>query len=294
MNSPDPTPKGHPMLPSRLLISLLMALLPTLAAADSTAASTSTDDLSARMRPLAPAELRAVQDIGRTVLGAKRSQVPDAEQEALHQELKALSAELDQAVRSALTAPPILHLAGAQDTAQAPKQVVPTTVSTLTLDTPPQRQLVAGPKGQLTQKEIAPAAKADFKTEFSQSALAAPVAAQATETPVAEQRFAKVRARLASLPARLQQFAAAAQQQGGEDRRAQTGSLSAKVEALEGEVQAALDAPEGERQQKLAALRERLQPKSLADLRAQRNPDSQGSHGQPESTPTLTTITRHR
>lgn len=103
-----------------VLLIALGALCPLLAIAQSrnTPARELEKPVSAYFRTLPPADVEAVQGLGRAVLGAKRGYALSPEQAALRLELKALSAEIDSAfITVANRTAPRLQIEGGKETA---------------------------------------------------------------------------------------------------------------------------------------------------------------------------------
>lgn len=235
---------------------------------------------------LAPVDLQTIQGLGHAVLAAQQGATPDPAQEALRNDMKALGVALDQGLAAILTTPPKLQL-GKGRTVRA---LSGGTQSFRAAASNRQYQVIIGPDGQVTQQEVPSMLEASAVPETA--VLVRPHAPQ--ETSAGDEHFAAVRGRLAAVRQRTG-LPAASSQPYDEVRSVHTATLLSKSSALHDELEAALAAPSADNASRLANLRERLRPKTLPEVLAERQAaDRQAGESIPEPTPTISTITRHR
>lgn len=192
--------------------------------------------------PLDAGQLQAIQHAGRSVLTAKRGYGPSAEQVALREELKALSAAIDAA--------------------------------------------------------LAPRPGANVLLRDSADASAA------TPSAAPGDRVGELRARLATVRERRQKIEGDTRRAPSHPSQPRMRQLTAKVADLEREADAALNASGGDRIDRLRRLRERLQAKDWPETMDERSGKPAGRSGDAaprevagapsESTPTISTLVRHR
>jgi hypothetical protein len=235
--------------------------------------------------PLNAEHLATIQGVGRTVLAAKHSTQPDPAVEAMHQQLKAVSAELTKVFREGSTSKPILRL-GKKDTSGASSQASrrADAGATLKSDTPTVTRLVPGAEpGTFVEEAVAPSPSRSARAVTAQSTSSATSNSDAWHKDVAslQGRLANARAQLPAGPATAG------------TRMMDHRLLANKESQLLDEVQLAVNAQDATQ---LAALRDRMTPRRLpaerARLQAMADPDHQTKSVAP--TPTVSTLTKHR
>jgi len=228
--------------------------------------------------PLAPADTQIVQRIGRAVLAARQSATPNPAAEAMRQELKALGAELNQAVLTIANTPPKLTLGKARKvTAQA------STGHLNLIETNRTIHAVRNASGQFEQQNIAPS------PAVAASLTGAPVSPGPPEVATwPSTHFDGVRRRADSLH---QSAATLSTQRTGDAADA----MLARVATLRDDIHAALDSPSTGDGSSIAKLRDRLRPRTMAEVLAgQRAAAQEAGVPLPEPTPTISTLIRHR
>jgi hypothetical protein len=228
-----------------IITTILLSALPIFASADVTKLSSDTQGQSGALRvigPLDATEKRVIQHVSRSVLTAKRGYTPDAEQLALRDALKGLSAAID----ATLAPQPGSNLRLLDSTAAAN---------------------AAGPR------------------------------------PAGNDRFAGLRARLATVHAHRQKIESNVKRTKRNLNQPQTEDLAAKVAEMALEADAALNATGDERISRLHALRARLQARSLRETGEEQFEQAAGLTGKPAPgkgvgapgriTPTISTLVRH-
>lgn len=227
-----------------------------------------------------PAEHRAlIQLSGQTVLSAKHSARPDPAAQATGQELKAVSTELMRVFRDSSLARPVLQTAvqkraisGRSEGARAPA-IAPA----------PARRLIPGDEpNRFVEAPLEPSAAAGQPETAIEATAAEPV----RDSAGWRGDFGGLQAQVTRARDALPAVAA---------RRSQAEATASTLAAEKGAntlaaLQAALDAQDPAQ---LAALRERLKPRTLPEER-ERLRRLAGLPVQTTSSPTLTTQTRHR
>lgn len=230
--------------------------------------------------PLSPAEMESIQGLGRTVLAAQQSATPDPTQEALRNDLLAMSAALDQALAAIVKTPPQLHGEG-----RTIRAIPSATVQTLHADTKNlEFRVSVGPDGQLTQQTTPSLPEANAAFEAPTLRAHAP-----REAIDGIDHLAAVRGMLATAKQHAAQMTAAPQPT-NEVQKIHNAHLLAKSKVLHEEMEAMINATASDDATKLAQLRERLHPKNLREMFAKHEAGKQI----PEPTPTISTLTRHR
>lgn len=230
--------------------------------------------------PLSPTEMESIQVLGRTLLAAQQSATPDPTREALRKDLLAMSAALDQALAAIARTPLQLHGEG-----RAIRAIPSATAQTLRADaTNLEFHVSISPDGQITQQAVPPLLGANTVFE-------APTLRPATrqETAVGVDHMATVRGMLATAKQHAAEMTADPQPT-DEMQKAHNAHLLSKSKALHEELEAVMNGTAGDAAAKLAQLRERLHPKNLREVFAER----EAGKPIPESTPTISTLTRHR
>lgn len=262
----------------------IFMLLPLHAVADTAVSSE-----KAALHPLSPVQIQQIQGVSHAVLAAQGSQIPDPQKEALRQEIKALGVALDEAVLAITTTPPKLNYAKQKVEIRNPS-------GQARLINNNQAPIVIQSGGELSIQKTAP--------------LPADSVASVEETPVTHEpvhgipqervqfdknSLSKVQNHLASVRQHRQSLEAQVQEHAGENNADEMRALPASVAHLENDLSDALNSPDGPDVGKLVVLRDRLKPKTYAELRKeQQHLARENGESIPEPTPTFSTITKHR
>lgn len=204
---------------------------------------------------LAPAEVQTIQGLGRAVLAAKGA--PDAYQEALRNDLKALSTALDKALIT-LPPAPVLRMGKGRKASIRPTEIV-------FIEPAPKFKVIDNPDG------------GDMKIVVPIPSVVTPIpeaAAQPLQNtpPVVvpdKERYAVLRSQLSSVRQRIDSQAATPPSLNAL-HNARTAKLLAKSKALHDEFIAALDEASTGNVAKLISLRDRLHPKTLEQFFVER------------------------
>ncbi|WP_374336320.1 hypothetical protein [Methyloversatilis sp.] len=227
--------------------------------------------------PLSAERLVLIQQSGRTVLAAKHSAAPNPEMEAARQHLKAVSAELTHVFRNGSLVKPTLRtrerlrVEGKPAAAVSVRASVPATV----------RRLVPGGElGTFVEEAQEPLEVRVPMTD------ADPLSAEPAHSGEGWRR--DVGALQLRLNGARDAFSALVAQ-----RRRSNAAPADPVESGAGTLAAVQGALDAEDTARLAALRERLKPRTLPEER-ERQRRLAGLPAQTQPSPTLTTLTKHR
>lgn len=154
--------------------------------------------------PLSAEHLATIQGVGRTVLAAKHSTQPDPAVEAMHQQLKAVSAALARVFREGSTSKPILRL-GKKNTSgtSLPASRPADAGATLKSDTPTVTRLVPGAEaGTYIEEAVPPSPSRSPQVAATQSTPSATSNSDAWHNDVAslQGRLASARAQPPAAP----------------------------------------------------------------------------------------------
>lgn len=167
--------------------------------------------------------------------------------------------------------------------------------------TPDQRQEALRQELSALQQEVdqllsqPTVAASELKLSNAQPAIPDNASEQNPQRHFDKSRLAKVQNRLASVRQHRQNLEAHVQEHAGEERAEKLRALPGAVSNLEDDLTEVLNAPDGLDPDKLAALRDRLQTKTYAELHEEQERHAR-ENGEfiPEPTPTISTITHHR
>lgn len=104
----EATPRRTPVWLKRLLISTVACLPLVVVAADSPSVKRQ-GVVVPGTAAMAPNDIKVIRSVGRALLGVRQGAASEPKREALKQHVKALGAELDQALKVLVNAPPVFH-----------------------------------------------------------------------------------------------------------------------------------------------------------------------------------------
>lgn len=231
--------------------------------------------------PLAAAQLATIQGVGQNVLAAKHSVKPDPSVEAMRQQMKAVSTELDQALRDSAIAKP-----GTTSATNTQTNGLTVLNAEFTSVTPREFHLVPGAAPNTFVAEPAAPSASQIKPAFATAV--PPTAAAAKNNDAWHNDTVSLRSRLTDARA---QIPVAVDAPGA--KASVRGHLANKQTQLLDDVQRAIDAKD---LTQLAALRDRLTPRQLPEERKHLQALADPKHKMPSAapTPTVSTLTQHR
>ncbi len=233
---------------------------------------------------LSSEDIQSIRVLGRAVLSTRQGFIPDPTQQTVHQNVKALGASLDNAIKTLFNTPPSVNVGKRSfnvSGSNKPASLIEQSSLHLTGGKGVDPKLLPQPSSVVTPATVA----STMPSESAQTGTQTSGIREFDAVRATLDTIRRTNSTLSTTPTR------------GNAHNEHTAQLLAKSNALQDEVNSAINISSvtSADATRLNALRDRLRPKTLTEVMAERNTALREAGQQvPEPTPSISTITHHR